>query len=304
MLENLEPENTLQMLNQSGGFSISGMSFSLDLGHLVTKSVHPTTATIGQEVVYTIVVEHTGDFPLSGIQVLDQLPAGISVLGVAKADGVYREPSTADYTEQGHLILDPAATLMPQSSLTYYVKAFINTDAQAGDVLTNTAYTANVVSQQASASVSVEAVSASVRKIIGGNMADPNRKFLFQLQVQKGAESPHYPDQELSFELGHDETYHGLINLPSDGVIVFKENHEEYAITVRQGSSVIEPDAQGEYVIPLRGQPVHIEVENTLELPIPTGIQLDSWPFIVLLVLAVIGLLGFVVMKRKRSEDL
>ncbi|MGI6571610.1 MAG: DUF5979 domain-containing protein [Caldicoprobacterales bacterium] len=294
MMSYLNEENTLQMLNQADGFSIRGMTFYLNLGHTITKEVNKPLATIGDELIYTVVVENTGELTLSGINVYDDQPEGISVTGVSEDMETWNDPVLTD----GVALVAAGLTLLPGESKTYYIKATVTEDANDGDVIINTAFTGgNVPRKEADAEVKIEVkVKVTIKKVITGNFGDLGRKFSFSVTSDKGNHS-------YNFELGNNQTK-VLENLPAGAVLTLTEESAGYSVTVMAAGNEIEANEENEYLLPLGKNDVTVTVTNHSNIDINTGINLDSLPYIIILALVIIGIAVLLIRRYGiRSED-
>lgn len=303
MIGDLEENNSLSINNGAGGFAISGMTFSIKIGHEVTKSVAPSSATIGQEVIYTIKVKNTGDFPMSGFNLMDKFPAETTILGVSQDGGAtYDDPVFETIDGSPQLVVDSNITLLKNQEKTYYVKAFINSQASNGQTLTNRAYTSGAtVSKYADASVTVKSVSLILQKKLTGNLADFLDKFQFSITVNPGETSPHFTTINIEPVLGHNEEF-VLPNLPIDGVVSISEDNKGYIVSITVDGVAVDP-ADHECSAILNGKDLVVVFTNHREAIIPTGITLDSLPYILLLALALAGVVVMVIRKRKQLND-
>lgn len=134
-------------------------------------------------------------------------------------------------------------------------------------------------------------ISVGVKKTITGNMADMEGSFAFTVEVEG--------EEELrEFNLSHDQT-HTLENIPMNTVLNLTEESEGYNVTVKIGSTVISPNQDGSYTIPLGDKDTSITVTNNKNVIIDTGISLDNLPYILMLALSGLGALGIVISKRR-----
>jgi len=293
MMYYLQASNTLQILNQAGGFSIEGMTFTLNLGHEISKKVNSeesVTALIGEELIYTVTVINTGQLPLGGINVYDDEPDGITIIGISENNTDWNNNPQKEVTEDENgneitvVTLASGLSLDPGKSKTYYVKAVVNEDANHDDVIVNTAYTGgNVPRQEDTAEATVQVkVRVIIKKIITGNFGDMSREFQFAVRIN-GNEQP-------SFSLGHGGTK-VYENLDPGDVITLLENSQGYDVTVKTGENVIQPDSEGRYIITLPGiKEITITVSNHKEVNISTGVSLDSLPYVIILALVIAGI--------------
>ncbi|RBP64487.1 putative repeat protein (TIGR01451 family) [Alkalibaculum bacchi] len=293
MMGSLKESNTLQILNSADGFSIRGLTFTINMGHTITKTVDKANATIGDELIYTIAVKNTGDFILRGINVTDTIPSGTTVLKVSKDNGA----TWVDPVIAGNVItLDTNIDLVAGASKTYKVKAFINDNVTNGQTLDNTVATGgNVPTQTATARVTVKTANVTVKKIITGNFGEVSREFPFTVKANKNG--GHYTEKTFDFHLHHNET-HTIPNLPTDAVLALTEVNGDYVVTVTVDGNPITP-VTDVYTINVGSMATKtITVTNEKNVVIDTGISLDSLPYVLILVFTVVGLGVMVIRKR------
>lgn len=293
---NLKETNTLTILNSAGGFSITGASLGINISHSITKTVNQAQATIGDEVIYTVTVNNTGVFTLSGINVTDTVPAGLTVLGIS-TDGSTYNPVTVTNSQ---IVLKSNLSLAKGASQSYYVKAFVNDTASNGQVITNTASTGgSVPPKTATATVTVATTDATVVKIITGNFGDLTATFPFTVAVSK---NDHYSPEPITFDLGHNQSY-TLTNLPTDGVLTLEEVSGDYTTTVTVDGQNIAA-SEGKYTINLASiVNKTITVTNDQTVVIDTAISLDSMPYLIIMMFSLISLAGMTIRMHQLKQD-
>ena len=134
----------------------------------------------------------------------------------------------------------------------------------------------------------------TIKKEVTGNFGDYTREFNFTAIVG---------DEQESFNLKHEGNPRIIENLKPGQVIKLKENNVpagyEVTVAITSGQGVISgPDNDDFYTITVGTEAITITVTNHLEVPIDTGITLDSMPYILILGLASIGLGVKFVQKR------
>ena len=297
MTENLQETNSLQMLNQADGFSIRGMSFTLNLDYQIDKKVNgldAITSSPGEEVIYTVTVSNSGQYLLSGINVFDDVPLGLTILEVS-TDNV--NWSNANFNSSGDIILDSGLTLAVGGSKTYYVKALVNEDVDHGDIITNTAYVnGSVPRKEANASITVEnsTIDLTIKKFVSGNFGDLSQAFPFIVTLDNG--------DAYNFELsdGQSKT---LEEIPENSILTLKEDVSGYEVTLVVDGDEVLSNPDGSYTISVAHmEDATIEVTNHKDVDINTGISLDSMPYLMLLAVAVISL-GVKIVHKGRIKD-
>ncbi|HHC75283.1 MAG TPA: DUF11 domain-containing protein, partial [Thiothrix sp.] len=73
------------------------------------KTASPTSATSGDTVVYTITISNSGPGDATGVEVSDQLPAGVSYTSDTPSQGTYN--SSSGIWSVGNLANGASATL-------------------------------------------------------------------------------------------------------------------------------------------------------------------------------------------------
>lgn len=171
MVSNLQATNNLFIKNQAGGYDIEMIgagSFEIEPDHSISKDVDKPLATIGDELIYTIEVSNIGVLKITGVNVYDDVPDGLTIIGVSE-DNINWDDNPV-YTAGGAIILGTGLTLNVGASKTYYIKAIVNVDAYNGQKIKNTAYTGgDVPRKQDTATVEIyldQTVNVTVKKLI------------------------------------------------------------------------------------------------------------------------------------------
>lgn len=295
MIDFLQAENTIQILNQADGFSIDGLTFTLNLGHEITKTTNLDLATINDDIIFTMVVTNTGEFRLSNIDIYDDLPPELIALGVSEDNVNWNTPVL---TNEGAVILDEDLTLEVNESKTYYLKVEVGANAYGGQTLINTAYTGGGVPRQedtASVDIYVLIDTVTIRKQVTGNFGSVRSFFDFTVVTNRERSN----EATYNFGLAHDDTF-VIEDLPANSTLLLSESSEDYEVTVTVGGTEVQPNTAGDYLIELTNQDATILVTNHKDVIINTGVSLDSLPFIFILAIVTLGL-GMVI-SRKRKE--
>lgn len=260
-----------------------------DLRHSIETTVEPTSATIGDELVYTIIVTNIGDSHLEGIEVTYLIPSEVTVLKVSKDNGKsWVDPRIEDNL----IILDTDV----KESKTYKIKAYINENATNGQTITNLVKTnlvnktdGKIISEEASAKVKVRATNIIIKNMITGNFGELSREFEFILKVGKKG---HYDDKTFEFNLSHEEEEH-IENLPTDATLILMETLVNgYKVTVEVDGYEDSIKEDGSYTLNLTDikDKKTITVENNYEVDIDTGIFNDSSPYLLILTFVIVVL--------------
>lgn len=290
----LQAVNNLSANNKAGGFEITGMQIKVKISYSITKSVDKPSATIGDELIYTIAVRNDGDISLSGIDVTDTIPAGITILGMSLNN---KDWSPIAVGQNGVITLETGLSLSPGAAKTYYVKAYVNENTGNGNILTNTATIAGaLIPEKATANVAINTEAVTVKKIVTGNFGDKTRVFSFTVAAVKGT---HY-SKEFTFDLSHNQTY-TLPNLPKDAVLTLAEKDSGYAVSVIVDGAPLQRNADGKYTINVSGMGVKaITVDNEKNIIIDTGISLDSLPYVLIILIVTAAGLAFMVTRLRK----
>lgn len=152
---------------------------------------------------------------------------------------------------------------------------------------------------------------AAVEKDITGNMGDYLGAFDFEacILVDDTLWTPPTPEDgsfsvdtegHISFTLGDGKSV-ALTDLPEGAVLYLKEtNPGNHTVTVTAGDQAVTADNDGWYVIGITDG-IRILVENNYEVTIPTGVLVESAPY--LLILGIIAVAGVLLFVRRRDDD-
>lgn len=161
----------------------------------------------------------------------------------------------------------------------------------------------------------VSILNIPIQKLIRGNLGDVSRKFKFEIRLDTDKIGQIYDDE---FLLSHkDEEI--LKHLSDEDKIILKElDYGDYEVTVKVVGVVgndekevqILKNDKDEYVINLQDKNIKnmknkkIIVINEMDIgDIPTGVFLDSLPYIIILAVAIAGISILVIRKRRISIE-
>jgi uncharacterized repeat protein (TIGR02543 family) len=165
--------------------------------------------------------------------------------------------------------------------------------------------------------------SLTIRKLVRGNMCNLSDKFMFTLKLtdgvdgsdygialkanQSGAEAEKeltYTNGSYSFKLGNEESI--TIQVPASFHYEITEDSGEYVAAVT-GSGEIVKSADGEVVYGMSGtigDDISIEFTNTKNIQTPTGLFTDRLPYLLMVSLATLALMGHTLsVYRRRKHD-
>lgn len=130
----------------------------------------------------------------------------------------------------------------------------------------------------------------TIKKKVTGSMGDVTKTFSFTYS---------YGDEAGSFYLKNNETY-TLTNVPIDAVLTLTETDANgYTTSAVYGETTVTAN-QGTMVFTINGTDNEIIVTNNKEGSPDTGVLLDSLPYVLILVIVVIG--GVVFFRKRRSR--
>lgn len=150
-------------------------------------------------------------------------------------------------------------------------------------------------------------IDVTIRKMVAGSMGDITKSFDFMVSCDREmAAGDGYTlsedSKEARFSLKHD----GSIVLKGvrtgSTLTIYESNADGYEMTFTVGTDPKEL-SEGSYTIPLNtSEPINITVINRKEGEIPdTGVLLDSVPYIVILMIVIIG--TFMFLRKRRNHD-
>ena len=151
-----------------------------------------------------------------------------------------------------------------------------------------------------------------VSKVVTGNFGDRNKNFTFTATLTKGAGvAVDFPTagsgyivngNVASFDLKHGENV-TLINLPIGAKLTILEtDNGGHSVTVKENNGSPITGSSITVTIPTSATATSVEFTNNKTVIIDTGISLDSWPYIMILILLISGGIGGLVWKRKRTD--
>lgn len=158
-----------------------------------------------------------------------------------------------------------------------------------------------------------DAGSLSVTKQIEGNMADMDKEFAFTIVFTAPTDEtvdsvitvtkPDMTTETISFA-DDENTYTYTINLGDDDTVTFANVPEGVTYEVTEDNENYDSDGgvfSDEEKTIGAGDEDSVEFTNTLTNVVDTGISLDNMPYIMVLAMVVLGLVGFV--SKKRSME-
>lgn len=292
---------TLKVVTHAdGGWGIDG-TVTISLNYGISKEVNRTSATIGDEIIYTVTVNNAidSDVPLFGVNVTDIVPAGLEVKKVN---------DSTDFSITNNIItLEENITLAIGETRTYTIIAVVSEDAVAGTITNKATMEGDFPTKSATADVIIAAKNVTVEKIITGNMSDITKEFNFTANVERS--NGKYAKEYDPFKLGNGGT-HKLTGLPTDGILTLSETDAgEYKTTITiivNGEEVekIEGASNTIYLDKYDYSDIYIRVDNNKNVIIDTGVLLDSLPYIGILVVVIVGGGIFFINKGKRKNDI
>lgn len=155
---------------------------------------------------------------------------------------------------------------------------------------------ANIVGVIIVTNTRVPDIPVTIRKEVTGNLGDLSREFRFTVAINDG------PPTE--FKLSDGEEYK-LTGIRPKDVITLTEDNGGYEVTVMVDETVINPNSDHEYIIDLSAysSAVTIMVKNHKDVIIDTGISLDTLPYVLMLILAAIGLSVIIIRKGNLGNE-
>ncbi len=156
--------------------------------------------------------------------------------------------------------------------------------------------------------------SITIRKEVSGSLGDRSKQFDFTATATDGTFieenisgecTVNEDGSQITFKLAHGNEL-TINKLPVGTEITVKENYKQsadetiaYTVKVAQGSSTVDADEMSTTIAATNEK---IVFTNTKEARPDTGILLDSWPYLLILVIALAGIVGFVIHKRKETD--
>lgn len=304
---NLQEQFLIDIKTTAGGWDINGLSVTVDIDYSIRKTARQESAKIGDKLTYDIEVTNSSEIPLQGVDVTDEVPAGLNIVSVnGSSDLNWKTPDQVLYLDRG-------ITLNVSETRRYSIIAEVTDDASAG-LLTNTAVIGGrVIPKTASADVMISVSHAVIiRKIVKGNLGDLSKAFAFDATVKDA-------DGNILF-LTDPEDHSYTVN--ADGTISFRlKNEEAVSVTgIPDGAvfTVTEEDADTNGYVSVYewssddtnwsegnsctvDQNLIFKVTNEKNGVINTSVQLDSFPFVLILAVTAVCIAVFTVIRRHRS---
>ena len=233
---------------------------------------------------------------------------------IKNAEGNVVATETVSYSDNWEKVIDIPEGYTAGCTVSEVVPANYT---QVGDVVTTTESKTvdglNYVYTVYTATNKMSTASVTIKKVVKGNMGDPNKSFSFTVTLTDGTMtageytaadgSVEYTVSEggtkISFSLSHDQSVI-LQNVPLDAKLTVTENGADAYEVKIDGVKVKDKGQEGsasKEITVTEGKT--ITVENRNEATIDTGIVTDSIPYILLLTMAVIGA-GVLLLNKRR----
>ena len=134
------------------------------------------------------------------------------------------------------------------------------------------------------------AYNLTVKKTISGNMQDPNAKFDFTVT---------YNGETSTFRLGKDET--NTISIPVGAAVTVTEDRAGYiySLTAVKPDDISYTSIDNGISFTMPSSDVSVEINNSKEITIDTGIFLDKLPYILIIIFVTVGV---VLMIRRHKK--
>lgn len=304
---NLQEQFLIDIKTTAGGWDITGLSVTVDIDYSIRKTAGQENAKIGDKLTYDIEITNNSEIPLQGVDITDEVPSGLNIVSVnGSSDLNWKTPDQVLYLDRG-------ITLNVSETRRYSIIAEVTDDASAG-LLTNIAVIGgSVIPKTASADVMISVSHAVIiRKIVNGNLGDLSKAFAFGATVKDA-------DGNILF-LTDPEDHSYTVN--ADGTISFRlKNEEAVSVTgIPDGAvfTVTEEDADANGYVSIYewsaddtnwtegnsctiDQDLIFQVTNEKNGVINTSVQLDSFPFVLILAVTAVCIAVFTVTRRHRS---
>lgn len=148
----------------------------------------------------------------------------------------------------------------------------------------------------------LQTMEVTIKKVVAGNFGDHTKDFAFTVTSDKafGTGTGYQlsdSDKTASFELRHNGSV--TLKVQAGATLTIAEtNAQDYTMRLAADKGTITGSS---YTVSQNGDT--ITVTNTKDTEVDTGITLDSLPYILLLVLAVLGGIFFLAKHKRRRED-
>ncbi len=148
----------------------------------------------------------------------------------------------------------------------------------------------------------LQTMEVTIKKVVAGNFGDHTKDFAFTVTSDKafGTGTDYVlsnSNRTASFDLKHNESV--TLRVQAGATLTIAEtNAQDYTMRLAADKGTITGSS---YTVSQNGDT--ITVTNTKDTEVDTGITLDSLPYILLLVLAVLGGIFFLAKHKRRRED-
>ena len=303
---NLQEQFLIDIKTTAGGWDINGLSVTVDIDYSIRKTARQESAKIGDKLTYDIEVTNSSEIPLQGVDVTDEIPSGLNIVSVnGSSDLNWKTPGQVLYLDRG-------LTLNVSEIRRYSVIAEVTGDAPAG-LLTNTAVIGgSVIPKTATADVMISVSHAVIiRKVVKGNLGDLSKAFAFSATVKDADGNILFPadpddhsyivnaDGTISFRLKNEEAV-SVTGIPDGAVFTVTEEDADTNgyVSVYEWSSDDTNWSEGNSCTV--DQDLIFQVTNEKNGVINTSVQLDSFPFVLILAVTAVCIAVFTVIRRHR----
>lgn len=147
----------------------------------------------------------------------------------------------------------------------------------------------------------LQTMEVTIKKVVAGNFGDHTKDFAFTVTSDKAfSAGTGYQlsdsDKTASFDLKHNESV--TLRVQAGATLTISEDAQGYTMSLVVDKGEVTGNL---YTVSQNGDT--ITVTNTKDTEVDTGITLDSLPYILLLVLAVLGGIFFLAKHKRRRED-
>lgn len=147
----------------------------------------------------------------------------------------------------------------------------------------------------------LQTMEVTIKKVVAGNFGDHTKDFAFTVTSDKAfSAGTGYrlsdSDKTASFDLKHNKSV--TLRVQAGATLTISEDAQGYTMSLDADKGEV---TENRYTVSQNG--ATITVTNTKDTEVDTGITLDSLPYILLLVLAVLGGIFFLAKHKRRRED-
>ena len=147
----------------------------------------------------------------------------------------------------------------------------------------------------------LQTMDVTIKKVVAGNFGDHTKDFAFTVTSDKAfGKGTGYQlsdsDKTASFDLRHNGSV--TLKVQAGATLTISEDAQGYTMSLAADKGEV---TENRYTVSENG--ATITVTNTKDTEVDTGITLDSLPYILLLVLAVLGGIFFLAKHKRRRED-